>query len=155
MEERLYYSDGDVVFHYDLDAHPVPESFTMHTHQMCEVYLFMNGKASFRIEGSEYKLERGDLLIMRPAEAHCIQVQPEHPYERLSMHFEPALFDRIAPEHRLLRVFMDREAGRFNRFSAAEFPDQNYRVLLSKLLETEHHQRLDVISTLLMLPRYC
>ena len=151
MEERLYYSDGDVVFHYDLDAHPVPESFTMHTHQMCEVYLFMNGKASFRIEGSEYKLERGDLLIMRPAEAHCIQVQPEHPYERLSMHFEPALFDRIDPEHRLLRVFMDREAGRFNRFSAAEFPDQNYRVLLSKLLETEHHQRLDVISTLLML----
>ena len=124
MDERLVYSDNDIAFRYNLDTHPVPESFTMHTHQMCEIYLFMNGKASFRIEGSEYRLERGDLLVMRPAEAHCIQVQADHPYERLSMHFEPTLFDRIDPEHRLLKVFMDREAGRFNRFSAAEFPDQ-------------------------------
>ncbi len=151
MDERLVYSDSDIAFRYNLDTHPVPESFTMHTHQMCEVYLFMNGKASFRIEGSEYRLERGDLLVMRPAEAHCIQVQPDHPYERLSMHFEPTLFDRIDPEHRLLKVFMDREAGRFNRFSAAEFPDQGYRVMLSRLMEKEHHQRLDIISTLLVL----
>lgn len=151
MNERLFYSDRDIAFRYNLDAHPVPESFTMHTHQMCEVYLFMNGKASFRIEGSEYRLERGDLLIMRPAEAHCIQVQPDHPYERLSMHFEPTLFDRLDPEHRLLKVFMDREAGRFNRFSAAEFPDQSYRVMLSRLMEQEQYQRLDILSVLLVL----
>ena len=151
MNERLIYSDNDVAFRYNLDAHPVPESFTMHTHQMCEVYLFLNGKASFRIEGSEYRLERGDLLIMRPAEAHCIQVQPDHPYERLSMHFEPGLFDRIDPEQKLLQVFMDREAGRFNRFAAAEFQDQNYRVMLTRLMEPEHQQRLDIIAVLLEL----
>lgn len=149
MDKRLFYTDNDLSFRYNLDAHPVPEDFAMHTHQMCEVYLFLNGKASFRIEGSEYRLERGDLLIMRPAEAHCLQVQPDHPYERLSMHFEPTLFDRIDPEHKLLKVFMDREAGRFNRFSAAEFPDQNYRVMLTRLMEMDHQQRLDIVSTLL------
>lgn len=151
MDERLFYSDQDIAFRYNLDVHPVPESFTMHTHQMCEVYLFLNGRASFRIEGSEYRLERGDLLIMRPAEAHCIQVQPDHPYERLSMHFEPGLFDRIDPEHKLLQVFMDREAGRFNRFAAAEFQNQNYRVMLNRLMEPEHQQRLDIIAVLLEL----
>ena len=151
MDERLFYSDQDIAFRYNLDVHPVPESFTMHTHQMCEVYLFLNGRASFRIEGSEYRLERGDLLIMRPAEAHCIQVQPDHPYERLSMHFEPSLFDRIDPEHKLLQVFTDREAGRFNRFAAAEFQDQNYRVMLTRLMEPEHQQRLDIIAVLLEL----
>jgi len=151
MDERLFYSDQDIAFRYNLDVHPVPESFTMHTHQMCEVYLFLNGRASFRIEGSEYRLERGDLLIMRPAEAHCIQVQPDHPYERLSMHFEPGLFDRIDPEQKLLQVFMDREAGRFNRFAAAEFQDQNYRVMLTRLMEPEHQQRLDIIAVLLEL----
>lgn len=151
MDERLFYSDQDIAFRYNLDVHPVPESFTMHTHQMCEVYLFLNGRASFRIEGSEYRLERGDLLIMRPAEAHCIQVQPDHPYERLSMHFEPGLFDRIDPEHKLLQVFMDREAGRFNRFAAAEFQNQNYRVMLTRLMEPEHQQRLDIIAVLLEL----
>jgi len=151
MDERLFYTDQDIAFRYNLDVHPVPESFTMHTHQMCEVYLFLNGRASFRIEGSEYRLERGDLLIMRPAEAHCIQVQPDHPYERLSMHFEPGLFDRIDPEQKLLQVFMDREAGRFNRFAAAEFQDQNYRVMLTRLMEPEHQQRLDIIAVLLEL----
>lgn len=151
MNERLFYMDDEVAFRYNLDMHPVPESFTMHTHQMCEVYLFLNGKARFRIEGNEYRLERGDLLIMRPAEAHCIQVQPDHPYERMSMHFEPSLFDRIDPEHRLLKVFMDREAGRFNRFSAAEFPDQAYRMTLTQLMETDHHQRLDIVAALLAL----
>jgi len=140
-----------MAFRYNLDAHPVPESFTMHTHQMCEVYLFLNGKASFRIEGSEYKLERGDLLIMRPAEAHCIQVQPDYPYERMSMHFEPTLFERIDPEQHLLKVFMDREAGRFNRFSAAEFPDQSYRMAFTQLMESGHLQRLDIASSLLSL----
>lgn len=151
MNERLFYSDPEVAFRYHLDAHPVPESFSMHTHQMCEVYLFLNGRASFRIEGSEYPLERGDLLIMRPAEAHCIQVQPDHPYERISMHFEPSLFDRLDPERSLLKVFMDREAGRFNRFSAAAFSDQTYRVMLTQLLKPERCTRLNVISALLAL----
>ena len=151
MNERLRYWDNDLSFHYHLDAHPVPESFAMHTHQMCEIYLFLNGRASFRIEGSEYRLERGDLLIMRPAEAHCIQVQPDLPYERMSIHFEPSLFDRIDPEHRLLKVFLDREAGRFNRFAAAEFPDQNCRVMLTRLMQAEHQQRLDILSALLAL----
>lgn len=151
MNERLIYTDEDIVFRYHLDSHPVPESFTMHTHQMCEVYIFLNGKASFRIEGSEYRLERGDLLIMRPAEAHCIQVQADHPYERMSIHFEPELFDRIDPDHRLMKVFVDREAGRFNRFSMAEFPDQNHRVMVNQLMKKESLQRLDILSALLVL----
>ena len=147
----MFFGDDEVDFRYNLDTHPVPESFTMHTHPMCEIYIFLGGKASFRIEGSEYRLERGDLLVMRPAEAHCIQVQPDHPYERLSLHFEPTLFDRIDPEHRLLKVFMDREAGRFNRFAAAEFPDQSYRVMLTQLMQPERCHRLSIIAALLPL----
>ena len=151
MSDKLVYSDHDLAFHYSVDAHPEPEAFSMHTHQMCEMYFFLNGRASFRIEGSEYRLERGDLLIMRPAEAHCIQVQPDHPYERISLHFDPALFDRIDPERQLLKVFMDRDAGRFNRFAAADFPDQNYRFILSQLLQPERCQRMNVVAALLSL----
>ena len=151
MDERVFYSDSDIMFRYNLDTHPIPESFTMHTHNMCEVYIFLGGRASYRIEGSEYRLERGDLLVMRPAEAHCTQVQADHPYERISMHFEPSLFERIDPEHKLLKVFMDREAGRFNRFSAAEFPDQNYRVRLTQLMQPEKCTRLNIIAALLAL----
>ena len=67
------------------------------------------------------------------------------------MHFEPTLFDRIDPEHKLLKVFMDREAGRFNRFSAAEFPDQNYRMRLTQLRQPENCTRLNIIAALLPL----
>ena len=151
MDERVFYSDSDIMFRYNLDTRPVPESFTMHTHNMCEVYIFLGGRASFRIEGSEYRLERGDLLVMRPAEAHCTQVQADHPYERISMHFEPSLFDRIDPQRQLLKVFMDREAGRFNHFSAAEFPDQNYRMRLTQLMQPEKCTRLNIIAALLTL----
>lgn len=149
MNERVFYSDGEVMFRYNMDVHPDPDSFTMHTHNLCEVYLFLNGKASFRIEGSEYRLERGDLLVMRPAEAHCIQVQPDYPYERISMHFDPELFERIDPEHKLLRVFTDREAGRFNRFSTTDFQDQSYRMMLSQLMQPETCHRLNIIAALI------
>ena len=72
------------------------------------------------------------------------------------MHFEPTLFERIDPEQRLLKVFTEREAGRFNRFSAAEFPDQGYRMMLSRLLEQEQPQRLEIISALLgLLTQLC
>lgn len=151
MSDKLVYTDRDVSFHYSVDAHPDPEAFSMHTHQMCEMYVFLNGRASFRIEGSEYHLERGDLLIMRPAEAHCIQIQPDHPYERISLHFDPMLFDRIDPERHLLKVFMDRDAGRFNHFSAADFSDQNYRFVLSQLLQPERCQRTTIVTALLFL----
>lgn len=151
MDECRFYSDNEVEFHYKRDEHPVPESFAMHTHRRCEVYLFLGGRASFRIEGSEYQLERGDLLVMRPAEAHCIQVQADYPYERISIHFESTLFDRLDPEEKLLKVFTDREAGRFNRFSAAGFPDQGCRLAMNQLMETEHPQRLDVMAALLVL----
>lgn len=151
MSDKLVYTDKDVSFHYSVDLHPDPEAFAMHTHQMCELYVFLNGKASFHIEGNEYQLERGDLLIMRPAEAHCIQIQPDHPYERLSLHFDPALFERLDPEGLLLKPFLDREAGRFNRFAAADLSEQNYRYVLSQLLQPERCQRMNVVTALLSL----
>ena len=45
------------------DAAPDRSRFGMHTHQKLEIFCFLKGRGVFYIEGSEYPLEPGDVLI--------------------------------------------------------------------------------------------
>lgn len=148
MPDYLHYRDDDLNLHHVLDLTPDPLAFRMHSHTKCELYCFLQGKGCFRIEGTEYPLESGDILIMRPSEAHCIQLEPNHPYERVSIHFSPSLFDDMDPERALLAPFFRREAGRFNRFASASFQSSYYRECLMRSVAPVSNQRLQVLTFL-------
>jgi len=147
---RFYgsYRDEDVYFHCTLDSRPDPAEFRMHTHDSCELFCFLSGQGVFRIEGSEYVLEPGDILVMHSAEAHCIEPDPSLPYERMAVHFRRTLLEGIDPEGRLLIPFYDREPGRFNRFRDTDFPDQSHRFYLNAMLQPCRDRRLQVLSNL-------
>jgi len=127
MPALFSYRDRDLYSHHSLDHDPAPESFTMHAHEWMEVLYFLSGSGSCLVEGTLYPLQQGDILIMRAAETHMVQISPEAPYERIALHFSAGLLEKLDPEGRLLRPFLDRPLGRRNLYPASADPEGRLR----------------------------
>ncbi len=145
------YSDNDIQFHYLRTEQPDASTFKMHTHDCCELYYFLSDHAVFHVEGNEYHLKYGDLLIMHPMEAHYIELDPSIPYERAALHFKGSLFSSFDPEETLIHPFYHREPGCFNLFHAEDFPDLSWKSCLSQLLLPAENRRLQIITALIPL----
>ena len=120
MPHIFSYRDSELYSHHTIDIAPEPENFSMHAHEMMEIYYFKSGRGSYLVEGSSYALEPGDIMIMRAAEAHRLTISPDEPYERIAIHFAQELMAGFDPELRLLRPFMDRPLGQQNHYSARD-----------------------------------
>lgn len=64
-------------------------AFSMHTHNHYELILFKKGNASHVVEDRKYKLNKNDLIIIRPATYHFIQIEDKCTYERFNLLFVP------------------------------------------------------------------
>ena len=121
MSTIYHFSDDGILFHHSIDKHPNPEDFPMHAHDMCEIFYFMSGNSHYMVEGSEYPLEPGSLMLMRPAETHKLQIQSDSPYERYSIHFLPDLLHQTDPQDKLLEAFFNRPLGQQNLYPRSSF----------------------------------
>ncbi len=149
MSEHFEYSDTQIMFHYTKDLQPNPADFEMHTHDRCEIYLFLSGKGVFWVEGNQYPLSPGDILILRPHEAHCIAIDPGHTYERSALHFNPALIDQEAnTDNLLLTTFLDREAGKNNLYHYSDFDSDFARRCFSFMMGGNKYTKQCILSYL-------
>ena len=87
--EAHFYQGEYFNFSHDMSPKPEKEYLPLHTHEGFEVYLFLNGEGTYVVEGSEYRLEPGTVLIMRAAEMHKANIAAGIPYERATIHFDP------------------------------------------------------------------
>lgn len=115
------YRDEGLYFHHSIDRHPEKSAFPMHIHEQLEIYCFMAGDARYLVEGTEYRLEPGSLLVMRPAESHKVKILSGASYERFSLHFSSKWLDSIDPDHLLLEPFYRRPLGQNNLYAAEDF----------------------------------
>ena len=95
MSHIFSYRDSELYSHHSLDLNPNPEAFSMHVHEMMEIYYFVSGSGAYLVEGVTYPLEPGDIMILRAAESHRLSISPATPYERIAIHFSPAVLERI------------------------------------------------------------
>lgn len=151
MDNIYHYLDDDIYFVHSYDAKPNPADFKSHTHEKCELYYFISGKGKYHIEGSEYPLSSGDILIMRSTESHYIEIDPRYPYERIAVHFSEKILRDVDPNGKLLSVFADREAGKGNLFTTADFGTDNFKLYLRNMTYVSRDQRLQIITGLLPL----
>ena len=151
MAEYFSYRDKDIYMHYSRDRKPVPSDFNMHTHESYELYYFVGGNGIYRVEGTPYPLEEGDILIMRPAEAHYIDITDNKPYTRLSVNFKANLFSYIDPDGKLLAPFNGRKIGTFNRYRAENFKSDAYSVFIKNIMTDSPDRRVQTITNLLPL----
>ena len=115
-----YYNPAFEFFHR-LDEHPKVADYHMHTHDNVEVYLLLAGHGIFHIEGTAYPLSPGDVLVMRPAESHYIELTADVPYERAVINFSVDAFAGIDPDGVLTKAILERDAGRHNQYKAFSF----------------------------------
>lgn len=151
MSEYFSYKDDDFFAHYVMNPKPDPREFQMHTHEHYELFYFISGKGKYRVEGNEYNLMCGDIAIMRPNEAHHIEINPNYPYTRFTIHFTPELFKHIDPERKLMLPFDSREAGKMNIYRADDFKNTHYKAYLKIFLEHSDDRRLQLLTNLLPL----
>ncbi len=151
MKEHYKFSDESLEFHYSVDENPDPESrgFNVHTHRFNELYYFISGKLVYKIEGTRYPLHPGDILIMRHAESHSLEIDPSEPYERISLHFDSELIRSIDPSLKLLHAFYDRELGQSNLFTPSDFSTPLCEMLAEGMMEKTENPRQQIISMLI------
>lgn len=112
------------VFHY---RDKKMDNVGIHHHDFFEIYFFLSGRVSFKVEGKSYHLEPGDLLLINPQELHQPDIGPDTLYERIVLWIDraylanlchaagadlTACFDNDAPGHtNLLRPTKLRRAA--------------------------------------------
>ena len=109
-----YFNNDDIRVHHSRDVSPVPQE--MHAHWMHELFYFISGKGSYYIEGTNYPLKPGCLLLMRVGETHRIITLPEYPYERISIHFSPSVLNIADPHGTLDECVSKRPLGQKNQY---------------------------------------
>ncbi|MGN0400766.1 MAG: AraC family transcriptional regulator [Acetatifactor sp.] len=149
MAELTWYQGESVSFRHSIDPRPNPDTFKLHNHASYEIYYFISGKGSFFIEGNEYCLHSGDLLIMRSTEAHFISVDPSVPYERFTLHFLRDMVYGLEGGGELLKAFDKREAGRQNLFTGKDFKNGTCSALIANLMQSsDSNPRLQAVTNL-------
>ena len=92
MNEKTLFSFGNelVHYHHTLTPNPDPDRFPfrLHSHNMHEIYYFVQGCADFTVEGTTYRLEKGMLLLSASGQVHHLTINDRNvPYERIVLMF--------------------------------------------------------------------
>ena len=151
LKDFFKYLDGQISAHYARDINPDPSEFKMHTHERCELYGFLGGKGIYKIEGTKYILQKGDILIMKPAESHYIEVDKGYPYTRFVINFPVDIFEGIDKSGALVSAYTHRENGQFNLYRSTDFKNGSYEFYFRNMFAPSENRRLQLISNLMPL----
>lgn len=124
-----------------------PKSYFLHAHDYFEICYFLEGNAIYHIEGNEYPISPGDIILLRPGEAHYIQVYAQVPFERILLSFGQRFIEAIDPDHSLRSPFFNRALGYKNLYRPTDFIGLNLQQHLNQL--TESTNRVQIIKSLL------
>ena len=153
-EDMLFsYRFGDFYLRHAIDEAPEDKDFTMHIHDVCEIYFFISGDVKYLVEGSEYMLDEGSLMIMRPSEAHKPKILSSKKYERFSINFPLSFAEEIDPMGNLTSMFADKTLGKRNMFSPSDIDIKLIKSLFSQMCEecSEYERRLTINTHLLFI----
>ncbi|MBQ7921991.1 MAG: helix-turn-helix transcriptional regulator [Clostridia bacterium] len=76
-----------LLYKHTITDNPPCDAFFMHTHNLYELLYFISGDATLIIEDRKYKLQKGDLMFIRPSKYHYIQIDTSERYERYDVLF--------------------------------------------------------------------
>ncbi len=84
-----------------------------HFHEFDKIVILISGSVDYTVEGTTYKLEPWDILLVRHHMIHRALIDVTVPYERIIIYLDSAYVDRFAPEGGLMECFAEAERRRF------------------------------------------
>ncbi len=83
-----------------------------HFHEFDKIVILISGKVDYTVEGTSYKLEPWDVLLVRHHMIHRASIDLSVPYERIIIYLDSAYIERLAPEAGLMDCFIAAEKRR-------------------------------------------
>ena len=139
---------GDVFAAHQRQEIPVPEEYFMHVHDFFELYMLLDGKGEFCVETTVYTIQPGDLVLVRPGEAHFARISLGHPYERLYIQFPAKLLTQTL-NGKLLTPFLDRPLGVYNRYAQEELPQQIVQSCMAEIFSKPDSDQMRTLAYVL------
>lgn len=139
------FSAPDIYVSHTWTEKPSQKYFNMHSHVHTELYCFIKGQAVYNVEGTVYPLLPGDILIMRPGEAHRVLMDEGVAYERICVHFDTAILDSLDPERVLTKAVFQRRAGTRNHYRLGQAGLDAMKRM------TAHNTRMHILGNLILL----
>lgn len=116
--------------------HPVVGKAVMHSHDLYEIYLFLDGKTDYLVEGNKYRLRKGDIMLMRRGELHINSIRSDATYKRSYINFDITGLLGETNNLPLLDMFDKRPLGEFNHYKAKDFPDNHWQEYMHAICST-------------------
>ncbi len=117
--------------------HPPIGNAVMHSHDVYEIYLFLEGKSDYLVEGSKYRLRKGDIMLMRRGELHINSIRGGTTYRRNYINFDITALLAETGNLSLLDMFDNRPLGEYNHYCAKDFPDNHWQDYLQAVCMAE------------------
>ena len=146
------YKKGEFFLHHSIDENPKDSDFITHAHRCCELYYFISGNGFYTVEGTDYPLTPGCVLIMRYGEVHKLHINSDTPYERISFHFPLSIIENNPCCSYLARLYNERTIGKGNLFcgnaDSASFIDTCMRRMCRENVTSEDERLALMFSNL-------
>ena len=113
--------DTDVICEHKFARIDFPFTSALHNHDGYEILLFLGGTVEFHTESERKKLERGDLIFIRPYSFHGIGLTDIDSYERIVINVREDYLRRISLQDTdLSSCFFRTPAGNLNLIQLSE-----------------------------------
>ncbi len=113
--------------------HPEVGKAVMHSHDVYEIYLFLDGKTDYLVEGNKYRLRKGDVMLMRRGELHINSIRSGVTYKRSYINFDITGLLAETGNLSLLDMFDKRPLGEYNHYKAKDFPENHWQEYLQAI----------------------
>jgi len=131
---KISFTNGKFIkFKYRLDnVSPANYKISLHTHDYCEMCIFVRGNMRHIVESSTYELEEGDIFICRDNELHHGISISESCYERYVFYFPSDIFDHLSKGRNQLLPFLRADNSKNHNLIK---PDENTKLELFDILK--------------------
>ena len=122
MRHQYNLPDHDrITFSFTCDLLPTAVPYPEHFHDLYEISYIVRGMGKYIVEGVQYPIRPGALMLFCPRVFHYIELQAGEPYERYIIHFRPSA---LTEETKYLHgLFVERqERGTGNYYAAEDLP---------------------------------
>jgi len=114
----------------------------LHYHDHFEIFFSLSGNMLYTIEGRQYELDVGSMLIITPYEFHQLNEQKDGHAERIGLRFDAQLLERLSTENIDLATCFDTQSANFkNLLQLTESQKRELYYLLQGLInEQDNHK---------------
>ena len=108
---------------------------TRHCHDSYEILFVVNGKGRYLIEGAEFSMRPRTLVLIKPFEYHCVEIDKDSDYERYTIHFENTALVKDVVSN--LEKLADSESEQSGTFFAPDSISQSVVSIFDRIEEGE------------------